>query len=644
MRAIRRLYFYIVAFISLQVILWGLITLISSILNAPVGGGLANLLARGLSQILVGIPILWIHWRVIQNDLRDDPEEHGSLIRAIFTYGLRLATLIPVLTNLHAILRRPLLIWFGVPSPTRNFLASTSLVENVITILINLLFYYFALRLLDQDREVTPRAAAPDDIRRIYRIIWMVIAIGSLVVGVQEIIFSILYQTNATGVLNNLKLASGISVTLIAVTLWAIMTREIEITAEQVPSERKHILRTIFLFTVTLSGIAVVLSLAGVIIQDVLLWIFGEATTLREYINDHSSLLASLIPFGVIWTYYQRNLRHHIAAQDHTLREAGMQRLFASILALAGNILVFIGTWILLTLIADTLWQRAFVVNSMRNQLSSGLVLLAIGTPLWGLTWPKLQQEALKEGERQDRARQSVIRKTYLYLFVFASVVGLMASTGWLAYRLINALLGNFMLDPGLFILKQILLIGLVVVWLIYHLSSLRRDGRAAWRTLQNRHANFHTILLSNAVYKEDMQALAHLLHKQLPQLSVQQIDLDENISPVDVSEAAAIVYPATTDIEKSKDMADILDHFSGRRILLPLPDEQIIWAGVNIHQKEQIFHSAVELLRQGAEGQEMRVNSPANAWSIVGYIATAIVGLELLFLLFALVVNVIMN
>ena len=61
MKTVRRLYFYAVALISLEVVLWGLINLLRSIIDQTVGGG-AEALASALALILVGLPIFLFHW------------------------------------------------------------------------------------------------------------------------------------------------------------------------------------------------------------------------------------------------------------------------------------------------------------------------------------------------------------------------------------------------------------------------------------------------------------------------------------------------------------------------------------------------------------------------------------------------------
>ncbi len=57
MKSIRRLYFYLVAFISIEVVLWGLVSLLRSIVDRSISGGV-DALAQALALILVGVPIL----------------------------------------------------------------------------------------------------------------------------------------------------------------------------------------------------------------------------------------------------------------------------------------------------------------------------------------------------------------------------------------------------------------------------------------------------------------------------------------------------------------------------------------------------------------------------------------------------------
>jgi hypothetical protein len=74
MKSIRRLYFYLVALISIEVVVWGLIGLIRSIVDQTVSGG-ADALAQALALILVGVPIFLVHWSWAQRVSTREQEE-----------------------------------------------------------------------------------------------------------------------------------------------------------------------------------------------------------------------------------------------------------------------------------------------------------------------------------------------------------------------------------------------------------------------------------------------------------------------------------------------------------------------------------------------------------------------------------------
>src|SRR3972149_3478394 len=116
MRTIRRLYFYAVAIISLEVVLWGLIGLLRSIFVPAVIGGSATRLAEALALILVGVPVFGLHWWVAQRDARREMDEHASGIRAFFLYAVLLGTLIPIVQNFLSLLNRLLLEAVNLPT------------------------------------------------------------------------------------------------------------------------------------------------------------------------------------------------------------------------------------------------------------------------------------------------------------------------------------------------------------------------------------------------------------------------------------------------------------------------------------------------------------------------------------------------
>ncbi len=103
---LRRLYFYLVAFISLEVVMWSIITLARTLFDAATLNNIGDQIAGGLAFLIVGLPIFLFHWFFIQRDSAQDAEERSSRLREIFLYGIFLATLIPIAQNMIALINR----------------------------------------------------------------------------------------------------------------------------------------------------------------------------------------------------------------------------------------------------------------------------------------------------------------------------------------------------------------------------------------------------------------------------------------------------------------------------------------------------------------------------------------------------------
>jgi hypothetical protein len=139
MKSIRRLYFYLVAFISIEVVVWGLVNLLRSIVDQTVSGG-ADALAQALALILVGVPIFLIHWLWAQRASAAEEEEKEATLRAVFLYAVLLGTLIPVVQNVLSFINRALVQVTGL-GVERAFSAfrNQTLADNLIAIVMNMI-------------------------------------------------------------------------------------------------------------------------------------------------------------------------------------------------------------------------------------------------------------------------------------------------------------------------------------------------------------------------------------------------------------------------------------------------------------------------------------------------------------------------
>ena len=126
MNTIRRLYLYAVAFISLEVITWGLISLARSIFSGGQIGNNAAQLAGALALIFVGLPVFLLHWWLAQRASLADDEERSSRSRAFFLYGALFATLIPVAQNGVALINR---IWLQIYKSSFDFIIDLKMIK-----------------------------------------------------------------------------------------------------------------------------------------------------------------------------------------------------------------------------------------------------------------------------------------------------------------------------------------------------------------------------------------------------------------------------------------------------------------------------------------------------------------------------------
>ena len=217
MRTIRRLYFYVVALISLEVVVWGLIGLLRSIFSSQLVNT-ANVLAQALALVLVGVPIFLFHWLWTQRTAAKDEEERAASLRAIFFYAVLIGTLVPLVQNLLAFVNR---IALGLS----NVAASRALVggfqtwqDNLIAIFINGVVAFYFWTTLSAAWKSLPEAENFADVRRLYRYLWLLYGLLMVVYGAQQILRFIFYTPVPTYLLgevgremfvNGLTLAAG---------------------------------------------------------------------------------------------------------------------------------------------------------------------------------------------------------------------------------------------------------------------------------------------------------------------------------------------------------------------------------------------------------------------------------------------------
>ena len=626
MRTIRRIYFYAVALISMEIVLWGLIILARSIFCPELAtcGGLGSTLAQGLALVLVGVPVFGFHWLMAQRFARREMDEHTSGIRAAFLYGVLFGTFIPVVQNLLALVNRPVLSGLQMES-SRAFVGGGQVwSDNIIAILMNLLvaaYFYYVLR---NDWKIIQPKEVFANLRRIYRWVWTLYGLGLLVSGLNQMLRFIL--SNNTGLMSleyqRYWAVNGIVVTLVGAPIWVYAWLTIQKSLVE-QAERESFLRLGLLYLLSLTGVVVTLSTGGVLVDHLLRLVFGDYGTFQEFLPAIDGPLAVSIPFLGIWLYYGRWLGRAMLEAPDVLHRAGMRRLYSYILSAFGLGVTFVGLAMLLSFIVDVVLLNLHGSIQLLSQLTAALALLIVGLPFWLLTWRPMQAETFASDDAGDHARRSLVRKIYLYLALFAGVIGGMITAVVLLKTILKYLFAEDPSNVARSVLNSIVILLVFVGLGLYHGLMLGRDGRNTSSTLTAKHAAFPVLIFDPG----DGFGLALLaaVQKATPSLPAALQAVDQPVA--DSAKPLAVVLPSDLALDPPASLRKWLEKYTGTRLVVPRPAGK--WTLVGQVARLPVNQTA-QTLRQLAEGQELRAGG-APSWLIAVYIVAALVGLPIL-------------
>jgi len=626
MRTVRRLYFYTVSLVSLEVVLWGLIGLVRSAITPDLVGGGPTRLAQALSLILVGVPVFWIHWNIAQRNAREDMEENSSGVRAFFLYATLLAILVPIIQNLLGLVNHIAVRVFNLPSNLTMFSPGQVWTDNLVAILMNGLLVIYFIRVVRQDWERVTSSESLSNQRRLYRFIWVVYGLVMLVAGVQQMLRFILTVPSNTlyGLNTRVAFSNSLSLLFVGTPLFYFSWQTAQ-NALKESRERESLLRLGLLYILSLSGVITVLSTGGVIADNLLRVVFGERPGFPDFISAISIPFSLGVPLAGVWAYFGRWLSFSMTEVPDAPRRAGLRRLYFYILSAIGLVATFIGLSLLLSFVIDNLVGGTLWITGLRSRLASALAVMLVSFPLWWLTWHPMQSDALQAGDSGDHARRSLMRRVYLYLVLFISVIGGMVVTGSMLFLLLRSLLGDT--PPNLLrdVLNYLQLLILFVLFGFYHGQKLRRDGQIAAEALNQKYAAFPVLLLDpgESPLVKEMQAT---FEKQLPELPVLVHTAGQPLSKEQLSKIKAVVLPSELALQPSKELDDWLQGFEGTKLVMPNQVSGWEWIGVSRRSSQEMNRLTVNIVRKLAEGQDIRNQASISGWLIAFYILLGLI------------------
>jgi len=640
MQTIRRFYLYAIAFISLEFLLWGSVSLARSLVDFAEVSSERTSLASALSLILVGLPVFLLHWWLVQRSALGDLEERSARLRAIFLYGVLLATLAPAVENILALINRLLLEAHGFDPSLALIGRSQSLGDNLIVIALNALVAAFIYWVLRSDWSEPLLGETFPETRRLYRYLWLVCGLVLGVIGFQQFLLFVFEVMFSSGAELHPRLANSLALLIVAIPLWIYFVIRTQRSLTQV-TERTSVIRLVVLYAfVFLSAGGLVFSIA-LILEAVFKVLLGELAGLASFVEAIKQPISVAIPLVGVWAYYGPGLSKEISALPESPRRNSLRRIYYYMLALLGLGVTFAGLQVSLSVLLNVLIGKTFIGNELlRTRLSSGLANFIVGLPLWISTWGPMATEAAQQGESGAYARRSLLRKTYLYLIIFAGVIGVMVTGGNLFFQLVSDGLGAPPQNIRLEILQLLDPLALFSILLAYHWQVLRSDDHIAADELEKRHSQFAVLVLVPEE-GEFATSMVQALERQVTGLPIAIHPIPQGTPDETLSAAKAVILPAELLAKPSEALRLWLQGFQGTRLVVPTPAENWHWVFGSGRSLASVAQETAEIVHRLAEKEEMPLTGHSAPWMTAVYIMAGLFAFELVLALGWLLIRI---
>lgn len=495
---VRRLYFYLIAFISLTAGFFAMDSLLGTLGDlwfggpalyvADAGAMWRNSVARSGGVLLVATPIFLIHWGYIQRR-QDEPGERSAVLRKLFLYAASAVALVFALVNGYELLAGLGFLAFGGSLDASEIWPAGWFV-NVAMLAMGLGLTTYFHHILTADGDYGAETTAAGSVRRLYQLLVGLAGLLMLLSGVAQMLFALwqtmigqggaLTVTTADWVPSTL--GDGLSLALLGALVAWINWRRWERIVEANPNEAASSLRRLYLYLAVVISALAVLAPAAALLREFLLLLFGQGDGDFWALLDRLGRPLSFIPMGLAsWIWHARRLHVEAARSGESAEAATVRRLYHYAIAAVGLALFWLGMVDSLRALLDVAFTQGPVAGAgaiWAEALATGLSLLAVGAPIWALHWRTVQRIARQPDATGEAERASAPRKVYLYGVALIGALLILFDLSQVLYRLLLMLLG----EPGVDLFAAATIGAMAragisaALWLV-HVMAIRQDG-----------------------------------------------------------------------------------------------------------------------------------------------------------------------
>ena len=543
---VRRIYFYTLTLISILMIAFGVVQTSTFILEGIFGESLTGApperAAIGISLIIVGTPLWFIHWRIVNTNAKTNITERLSGIRQFYIYALLVISMAIVtdamLTILASIFQLDDLSFYHI---------------CVLPVFVLIWFYHWQLQ--DKERSNTLEWSV---LRTVYIYGFTLVGLLLLSTGTGVLIQNLLKSLIEEFAGNNLILQEphslwqrGIGQALCAMIAggiiwslhWLIFARK----------ELSNILASLYLYFVALLGGGIPIIASCIILLQALLGALmgtdpdqnGNSSTF------YSSVLSSLAIGGAILSYHWWYIRRQeLTPQSGQINSSAVfyhSYVFIGVLVLGSGVALSINT----ILSFFTGYNDIALPSSgaLKGMSSISITLILVGTVVWAYSWRQVQSNWITVTQGYYTAR-----RTYIFSILGISILTAVVSLATLLFLLLKDLLSAQFTTGTVEAINPSISILITLAPIIgYHIILKRQQESLNQVSSTSKPRNRKRILI---LVPNDDQNFATALERALgypvarvnwvdegaAAQSLENIDLDDLVSGIEQSVGAGVI------------------------------------------------------------------------------------------------------
>ncbi|MBK8050312.1 MAG: hypothetical protein IPK16_26335 [Anaerolineales bacterium] len=392
--AVKRIYLYVVAFVSLAAMLASADSLLGFLSRAWLGDVVIvtpRAVASSAGLLLVATPIFLLHWGLAQRG-HETPEERDSVLRKLFLYLASALSVIFLAINVYSIVDGSIAILLGADRTSNDLLVAWP--QWVLFGAVNAALVGYWAHVLRTDGDFGTEHRGGRVVRQLYTLIAGFSGLVLILWGGASLVNVLLtlavdqwsnnlingyawWATSISGACAQLLVGSWVA--------WANRAQWREVVKIH-PMEGQAPSRRIYLYIAIVLGAIATLTPAALVLREGLLMLFGTGggelvDLLRRMITP-----ISFVPIGLgIWIWHSRVLHQEAAAFGESQQGAAVRRLYFYLVAATGLALTWVGAVELLNAVLD--WVISSGDRIWTQPLANGLSLIAVGAPVWALHW-----------------------------------------------------------------------------------------------------------------------------------------------------------------------------------------------------------------------------------------------------------------